>query len=335
MTTLSDRFDTMNIIYGSLWIILVTLAFTSNNPIVPHGDIVDQRDAQIFQSIIEHPTHPDQLNELYFFLFNLFAIIPILLASLLLPIHEIATTTIGHESSSIDNSNNNNQLPPQPSSSLPPQPFVIASAAIGYFAMGIYLTLRSRPTSSSMLLLSPSPSSPPTKTTTTRNFLQRTIQQQRNSITTNPKKNPLVDKEWSWYTKNLWENTIVQWLSVAFIIYLPFSSQTISAIQNSGWDTVYQDFVQLLHSSRFVAISCIDLFLLHFTCISLIPYDYTYRRRYTTALSSSTLSSDDDNNDELRGRQIAALAAFVPYLGTALYIALRPSVVIHKDGNDQ
>ena len=31
---------------------------------------------------------------------------------------------------------------------------------------------------------------------------------------------------------------------------------------------------------------------------------------------------------EQQGKQIAALAAIVPYIGTALYIALRPSLVV-------
>ena len=334
-TELSNRYDTMNIFYGILWIGIVTLAFT-HNPIVPNGDVVERYDAQLLQSILEHPTHPDRLNEIYFFIFNVFAIIPILLSCLLLPIHDMTTisiksnTTVMNEDTMVVNRKKSFQSLTTTTTAttttadmpLPPQPFVMASAAIGYFAMGIYLAFRHVPhpisfvpTSSSSSLLQPQ-----------RIMKGRTRSMQQNENTKDG------TFEWSWYTKNLWENSLLQWFSVAFIIYLPFGCNTVAAIQTSGWDYVWNDFTHLLSSSRFAAISCMDLFLLHITCVSLIPYDYTVRRY---CASNTDMKRNDSNNLSLerlsdiesRGKQIAALATFVPYLGTALYIALRPSLV--------
>jgi hypothetical protein len=345
---MTNRFDQSNIIYGILWITLVTLAFT-NNDIVPHGNVVEIYDAQLLQSIIDNPTQPTGLNEIYFAIFNLFAIIPILLSCLLLPVYEI----ISKQTNTSNAGNNNsflfslNSIIQNDDNDLPPQPFVIASAAVGYFAMGIYLALRRPPSNSSSIsdLRNRLPSSPsPPQQQSPLDAITR-YWKRKDSIGSSPPQNKSNNNntiEWSWYTKNIWENSIVQWLSLAFIIYLPFGCHTISAIQESGWDTIWNDFLQLFTSSRFVTISCMDLFLLHMTCVSLIPYDYAVRCNYINTTSSlgaslsvtTTGSSDinqqqnSDAQQQQRGRQIAALAALIPYVGTALYIALRPSVVV-------
>ena len=112
-TEWSARFDRANIVYGILWLTIVTVAFT-DNAIIPHGTVVDATDAQLFQSIIDNPTHPEALNELYYCVFNLFAIIPILLSCLLLPVHEVSqqySKSSNGVKNDMDTKNNESFLP--------------------------------------------------------------------------------------------------------------------------------------------------------------------------------------------------------------------------------
>ena len=315
-------FDGSNIVYGALWITMVTLAFVPNE-FIPHGATVDQADIQLLQSILENPLSPNQVNELGFCLLNVFAILPILVSCFILPQNEIIETYMGKNDSPLNRSNNDG---------IPPQPFAIASSAIGYFAFGMYLTLR-RP---------PYLSLPPLSLSAPEPKQQWSLLQQRGSSKTPTTATNEMTDSFSWYTKNLWDNSFLHWFVVAFIIYLPFGCHTVSAIQDSGWDTVYHGFLQLISTSKFAAISCIDLTFCHIACVSLIPYDYTIRRRYATLSTTTTTTTNTSRNkrvvdntdneertlleDEQRGQQIATLAAFVPYLGPALYVALRPQL---------
>jgi hypothetical protein len=104
--------DPSNIPFGVVWVAL--LAFTT---FVAPGDFQSDYDNNIIQAIIANPQNPD-INELFFFVFNLFAIIPTALACVVFP---------------------------QASKQGPPAaPFVIAASFLGYFAFGPYLLLRGK-----------------------------------------------------------------------------------------------------------------------------------------------------------------------------------------------
>jgi hypothetical protein len=174
----------------------------------------------------------------------------------------------------------------------PPQPFLFGSAVLGYFVLGLYLALRPQ--------LSVSP---------------------------NNEVNSPDDVDWSWFTRNLWENRAFHAGILLFLCYLPFGSNVLSAINEQGWTMVYQDFQHLIATSRFATISCMDLFLLHMTSVSFIPSDYTLRSAYQ-------MPTEADSNDILQARRkgstLALLAALLPFFGPAVYIAFRPSLLAKK-----
>jgi hypothetical protein len=107
----------LNVVHVAAWIALVVCAFS---PLAP-GAMGSDQDNAMLQAIIADPLNPG-LNSVFFVLFNLFLPMPIILATLLLPQQT-------------------------PGAKIPAGPFLIASSAIGYFAMGPYLALRSPPTS--------------------------------------------------------------------------------------------------------------------------------------------------------------------------------------------
>ena len=259
----------LNILPLVVWISLVGLSFV-NNEIVPHGVSVEQLDQEILQNIIQNPVHPAHVNELYFTLFNVFGPLPVMLSALILPQEELRA-----RSQSLDSSSSSSILPP-------PQPFLLGSAALGYFVLGLYLALRPPLTKNNLLL-------------------------------------PKVDDEWSWYTRNLWENRVFHAGILLFLFYLPFGSNAISVINEQGWNHAYQDFCHFLSTSRFATISCMDLCLLHLTSVSLIPLDFALRSALPTAA--------EERDTVRKGNVIALLALLVPFVGPAVYIALRPPLL--------
>lgn len=101
--------------YAILWVALVAYAFS---PIAP-GSLGSPQDNALLETILADPVTPN-INPIFFCIFNLFAPMPLVLAALLLP-----------------------QQPPQ--AKLPAGPFLLATSAIGYFALGPYLALRPAP----------------------------------------------------------------------------------------------------------------------------------------------------------------------------------------------
>jgi hypothetical protein len=68
-----------NPFYGIAWICLVIFAFSDN---FAPGALGAPQDAALFQAILANPVHPDGINELFYCIFNFFAVIPVLLANI-------------------------------------------------------------------------------------------------------------------------------------------------------------------------------------------------------------------------------------------------------------
>lgn len=108
--TVVESLPPSNIAFGVAWAAL--LAFTA---FIAPGSFGGEADNEMIAKIIENPLQPD-INMLFYFVFNLFAIIPVCLASVI--------------------------LPQASDKGAPPAPFLTASAFIGYFALGKRLRRR-------------------------------------------------------------------------------------------------------------------------------------------------------------------------------------------------
>lgn len=73
----------------------------------------------------------------------------------------------------------------------------------------------------------------------------------------------------------------------------------------------WQGFADLIGSSKFCAVSLFDLSLLYGFIIALTKSDYQLRKPEATDAEAWT---------------VAGLAGLVPYLGSAIYMVLRPSI---------
>jgi hypothetical protein len=212
-------------------------------------------DANLIRQILDNPTNPGIINELFVFLFNVFLPLPAIVAALLVPQGSPGGTT---------------------TTTLPAGPFVAASFGLGYFALGPFLVVRPPP---------------------------RSVVMDESSI--------------SWVTRHVLENKVFGWSLLAILLYLPWAAQLPQAWSVDSGVTVWSDFVELFSSSRLVAVSCVDLTLLHVTAAALIPADYRLR--------TSTTDKED------RGQLVALAAALFPFVGPALYVALRPKLVVLQE----
>jgi hypothetical protein len=122
----------------------------------------------------------------------------------------------------------------------------------------------------------------------------------------------------SWMTQRVLESKLLAWSLVALLLYLPIAAHVPEAYAIDGGQTLYQGYVDLASSSRFVAVSSVDLCLLHLTAAALIPADYALRCK----------ENDSDTND---GTKLALAAATLPFLGPALYVALRPQLAVLQE----
>lgn len=101
-----------NPVFGSMWAAILVFAF-----VLAPGTLNGPEDTELLARFIANPTNSG-LNELFLVIFNLFPIVTLVLSGVIFP--------------SVANKKNG----------LNPTPFVAASAAAGYFALGPYLTLR-------------------------------------------------------------------------------------------------------------------------------------------------------------------------------------------------
>jgi hypothetical protein len=125
-----------------------------------------------------------------------------------------------------------------------------------------------------------------------------------------PPRNMILDakSEVSWFTRNVLENKICSVLTVAICLYLPVGAGLISAYQEDPTE-LWSGFVNLVSGSRFASVSTVDLTLLWLCTVAATPADYLLRH---------------PDQDEAQARKVAAFTALVPFLGSAVYCALRP-----------
>jgi hypothetical protein len=117
--------------------------------------------------------------------------------------------------------------------------------------------------------------------------------------------------ELGWFTKNVLENKIFNWLLVAALAntYL-ITGAGEGLIADAG--AVFGDFGNFISQSALGFVSTVDLTILCLTGASLVPEDLERR---------GMLVGDEDKG---KAYAIAASTLLVPALGLALYSALRP-----------
>ena len=99
---------------GAVFALLVTWSFG-----FAPGDLGNPADTQLIELLVTQPVpRPESVNELWFAVWNSFAVVPLAIAALTLP-----AASRGQR--------------------LPAAPFLVGSAAFGYFALGPYFTARS------------------------------------------------------------------------------------------------------------------------------------------------------------------------------------------------
>jgi hypothetical protein len=131
-----------------------------------------------------------------------------------------------------------------------------------------------------------------------------------------PPKDAIDDPaEVSWFTGKILENKIFSALTVALSLYLPFGSGLLSAYQENPAELI-SGFVDLISTSKFASVSLADLSILLAVTVSATPRDYMLR-------------NPEADMDE--ARKVAALTALVPFLGSAVYCALRPPLPQAED----
>lgn len=237
----------LNIPAAAAWVALVAWAFTA-----APGELQSDTDTAMLQAILADPVHPG-INELYYTVFNFFAVIPVILASVILPQDR---RNVG----------------------LPAAPFLIASSAIGYFGFGPYLALRAPP---------------------------------RTTIDTTIATDTDDDESIGWFTANVLENKAFAALTVLFSLYLPVAAGLFPAYQQDP-AALWQGFVDLVSTSRFASVSLVDLTMLFACTVAATPRDYMLRNPNATQQDAT---------------KVAALTALLPFVGSAVYCAVRPSLL--------
>ena len=226
-----------NPLYGSLWAGLVAFAV-----FVAPGAMDSPADAEMIANYIADPMNSG-MNQIFLLIFNLFAVIPVLLAAVIMP---------GASGRSV-----------------PVTPFLMASSAVGYFALGPYMTFRGEGKGEDGVL---------------------------------------TKSDLGWFTSNVLENKILNYLTLAVALSLPFSAGFFSPDFQLG--AAFEGYKELLSSSKFVSISTCDLSVLSLTCALLIPSDLK-RRGF---------------DNEQKAATIAAATMLLPVIGASFYCALRPAL---------
>lgn len=114
----------------------------------------------------------------------------------------------------------------------------------------------------------------------------------------------------SWFTSTVSENKLFSTFILLFTMYLPIAANLIGAYQTDPialWD----GFVDLISTSRFAAVSLVDITILYGCGVALTPRDYRLRK------------PDATNTEAIA---VAAATAILPIIGSALYCAIRPKL---------
>lgn len=226
-------FDITNGVALTVWISLITWAF-----VFAPGSLGSDADSALVTKLISQPTpRPEDVNEIYFAIWNCFAIVPAVLAALTAP------SGRGQR--------------------LPAAPFLWGSAFFGYFALGPY-------------------------------FATRTI-----------RTDPIPKEDLGWVSQTIFENRVFGILLSVIAISIPFSADLFV----SGFDfpKAVADLSNLFLSSRFVAVSMIDIILM--------------------SILSSILVAEDCKRRGWEDKSLVLLLGTLlfPVIGPSLYLAIRPS----------
>mmetsp|Transcript_9478 Transcript_9478/g.10542 ORF Transcript_9478/g.10542 Transcript_9478/m.10542 type:complete len:412 (+) Transcript_9478:388-1623(+) len=119
-----------------------------------------------------------------------------------------------------------------------------------------------------------------------------------------------------WLTRNVWENKLFNWATVAFGFYALYAG---AAPGLNDPATNFQGLLDFITTSRFASVSIADLSLITLILTKEVTDDYKIRCRGSTAENSK------------RAPFIGASTALLPVLGAAIYCALRPSLVADED----
>ena len=124
-----------------------------------------------------------------------------------------------------------------------------------------------------------------------------------------PPRDVFVPSEAGWLTNNVLENKLLSWGLVAATVAMPFAVGVVDAILDHRLGVLVDDYTALFASSKLVSASSLDAIILNVAVASLIPRDVTLRQ--------------PDVPLEMAQR-IGAATLLLPFVGPALYIALRP-----------
>ena len=108
-----------------------------------------------------------------------------------------------------------------------------------------------------------------------------------------------------WVVKNVLENKLFNKVVIALCLY-QYYTMAVPLFENPA--EVWQGYLDLLTTSKFAAVSSLDLVILSLTAASLIPLDCKYRQ---------------PDVDDSKANLIAASTLILPILGASLYCALR------------
>lgn len=161
-------------------------------------------------------------------------------------------------------------MPTAKGQKLNPTPFLFASMFAGYGSLGIFMTTRKNDDSSSIIN---------------------------------------IEEDLGWFTKNVLENKIFNWVLVAFFTLTYVNSGAAQALVTDFGGT-FTEFKEMISGSALGITSSVDFMILCLTGATLVPEDL--KRRGV--------------DDAAKANVIAASTVLVPAVGLALYTALRPSL---------
>lgn len=104
---------------------------------------------------------------------------------------------------------------------------------------------------------------------------------------------------------------------VAGVLFLPFFVGLVDAVATDT-AAAYQSYADLFASSKFVSTSSVDAVVLNVAAASLIPRDLKLRQ---------------PEIEESKANLVGASTLLLPFLGAALYCALRPALPAKSDYN--
>jgi len=121
--------------------------------------------------------------------------------------------------------------------------------------------------------------------------------------------------EASWFTRNVLESKLLGWGLVAGVVALPFYVGLVDAMAVDAGAAV-QSYVDLFVTSKLVSASSVDAIILNLAAATLIPRDLKLRQ---------------PDMEDSQAKLIGASTLLLPFLGAALYCALRPALPAKED----